>query len=138
MIGTCKIPLKSLVSGCSFHEKFPIIITDSNLAAGQLEVKISVIDLDKAPADNFSRTINDVTELHYGKEWESDLILRIARPLAKFNVEISLLFGVFSRGMRTCTKEDFKYCCLTRLGLRTEISEREIDLFLMGNNYFKD
>lgn len=53
-------------------------------------------------------------------------------------VEIGLLFGAFSRGMRTCTKEDFKYCCLNRFGLRTEISERELDLFLMGNNYFKD
>jgi hypothetical protein len=48
-------------------------------------------------------------------------------------VEIGLLFGVFSRGLRNCTKEDFKYCCLNRLGLRKEISESEIDMFLMGN-----
>jgi len=80
----------------------------------------------------------DVTELHYGREWEAELILRIARPLAKYKVEIGLLFAIFSRGMRTCTKEDFKYCCLNRLGLRSEISEREMDLFLMGNNYFKN
>jgi hypothetical protein len=24
IIGICKIPLKSLVAGCSFHDKFPI------------------------------------------------------------------------------------------------------------------
>jgi hypothetical protein len=66
------------------------------------------------------------------------LILRIARPLGKLNVEIGLLFGVFSRGLRNCTKEDFKYCCLNRLSLRKEISESEIDMFLMGNSYFKD
>ena len=40
--------------------------------------------------------------------------------------------------MATATKEDFKYCCLQRLGLRTEISERELDLFLVGNKIIKD
>ena len=102
-----------------------------------LEVKLSVMDLDKVPSQSLNNVAQDVTELHYGKEWESELILRIAKPLAKLNVDVGLLFGVFSRGNRTCTKEDFKYCCLERLGLRTEISEREIDLFLVGNNYFK-
>ena len=96
------------------------------------------MDLDRVPAESLSRVVNEVTELHYGKEWEADLILRIAKPLAKLNVDIALLFGVFSRGMKTCTKEDFKYCCLQRFGLRNEISERELDLFLMGNSYFKD
>ena len=64
--------------------------------------------------------------------------MRIARKLAKLNCEVHILFGIFSRGMLTTTKEDFKYCCLQRLGLRTEISERELDLFLVGNKIIKD
>jgi len=96
------------------------------------------MDIDRVPAESFNRVVNDVTELHYRQDWESDLILRISRPISKFNIEIGLLFGIFSGGRTTCTKEDFKYCCLTRLGLKNEVSERELDLFLMGNNYFKD
>jgi hypothetical protein len=138
MIGICKIPLKGLVAGCSFHEDFTITQPGTNQSCGLLEVKVSVIDIDKVQQNSFSKVVNEVTELHYGKEWETDLILRIARPLSKLPVEIGLLFGAFSRGMRTCTKEDFKYCCLNRFGLRNEVSERELDLFLMGNNYFKD
>jgi hypothetical protein len=43
------------------------------------------------------------------------------------------MFGIFSRGMKTCTKEDFKYCCLQRLNMRNDITEKELDLFLSGN-----
>ena len=92
------------------------------------------MDLERTHAQTFDGIASQVTELHYGKEWENDLIMRIAMKLGKLNCEMSSLFGIFSRGMLTATKEDFKYCCLQRLGLRTEISEREIDLFLLGNN----
>jgi hypothetical protein len=139
MIGTCKIPLRSLVSGCTSHDKYPIYPLGGHTSAGQLEVKISVIEVDRINQDSLARSV--ATELHYGKEWESDLILRIARALVKCNkqeIPVGLLFGVFSRGMRTCTKEDFKYCCLVTLGLKSEVSERELDLFLMGNSYFKE
>jgi hypothetical protein len=47
-----------------------------------------------------------------------------------------MIFGVFSRGQKTVTKEDFKYTCLRRLQLAKDISEREIDMFLRGNPQF--
>ena len=96
------------------------------------------MDLERTHSQTFDKTSNQVTELHYGKDWENDLIMRIGLKLGRLNCELSSLFGIFSRGMLTATKEDFKYCCLQRLGLRTEISERELDLFLMGNNLLKD
>ena len=40
------------------------------------------------------------------------------------------MFGVFSRGMKSCTREDFKYCCLQRLNLKDTLSEKEIDMLL--------
>lgn len=42
------------------------------------------------------------------------------------------MFGIFSNGGRTCTKEDFKHCLLHRLNLNAELSERELDVFLAG------
>jgi hypothetical protein len=49
-----------------------------------------------------------------------------------------MIFGVFSRGQKTVTKEDFKYSCLKRLQLSKEITEREIDMFLRGNPMLLD
>jgi len=86
MIGVCKVPLKSLIAGCSSHDKYPIITPGSASHSGSLEVKISVIDVDRVPNESFNRAVESATELHYGKEWEEDLILRIARPLAKYNM----------------------------------------------------
>jgi len=63
--------------------------------------------------------------------------MRISRKLANINCDIELMFGIFSRGQRTVTKEDFKYCCLHRLQLKKEIADKEMDLFLMGNPYTK-
>ena len=40
------------------------------------------------------------------------------------------MFGIFSRGSRSCSRDDFKYCCLQRLNLKSEISERELDMLL--------
>jgi hypothetical protein len=56
--------------------------------------------------------------------------MRIARKLAIIGGEIETLFGAFSRGQKTVTKEDFKHTVLNRLVLKKEISEREIDMFL--------
>lgn len=70
--------------------------------------------------------------LSYNKQWENDIIHRIATKLAKFPADVELLFGVFSRGQKTVSKEDFKYCCMQRLALKKEISEREMDMFLTG------
>lgn len=46
------------------------------------------------------------------------------------------MFGIFSRGTKVCSREDFKYCCLQRLDLKREISDRELSMFLenkLGN-----
>jgi hypothetical protein len=72
--------------------------------------------------------------LHYSKQWEQEIVMRIAKRLAKLPGEIDMVFGVFSRGQKTVTKEDFKYTCLKRLQLAKEISDREIDMFLRGNS----
>jgi len=70
--------------------------------------------------------------LHYNKQWENELIYRIAKRLARVPGDVEMLFGVFSRGTRSVTKEDFKYTCLKRLQMSKDISEREMDMFLRG------
>jgi len=72
------------------------------------------------------------------KEWETDIIMRIARRLAPVDCDIELMFGIFSRGERTCTHEDFKYCCLERLRLKDEISWQELDVLLKFNDILRD
>lgn len=132
MIGTVKVPLADLIKGASIHERFPI----RNLKlenVGQLEVKVSIIDIDPQFFDASNRQLyQQASTLHYNKQWEQELIYRIAKKLAKFPGEVELLFGIFSRGHKSVTKEDFKYTCLKRLQLKNEISEREIDMFLRG------
>ena len=71
--------------------------------------------------------------MHYNNVWEQDLIMRIARKLATIGGEVETLFGAFSRGQKTVTKEDFKHTVLNRLVLKKEITEREIDMFLTAN-----
>jgi hypothetical protein len=39
-----------------------------------------------------------VSSLHFNKEWEEDLIMRIAKKLAGLQCDIELLFGIFSQG----------------------------------------
>lgn len=98
-------------------------------------MKLSVTDPDALA----SQTIKpeDLKNLHFNKEWEQDIIAKIAGKLAPFNCEVNLLFGIFSQGQRTCTKEDFSYCCLNRLGLKTSITKKEMDLFLTGTAVLK-
>jgi hypothetical protein len=70
----------------------------------------------------------------YNQQWEQEIIYKIAGKLAKFpNVDMETMFGVFSSGAKTVSKEDFKYYARQRLNLKQEISEREMDLFLRGN-----
>jgi hypothetical protein len=71
--------------------------------------------------------------MHYNKQWEQELVMRIARKLAQIPGEVEMLFGVFARAQKTVTKEDFKYTVLKRLHLSKEITEREVDMFLRGN-----
>ena len=74
----------------------------------------------------------EASMLHYNKQWENELIYRVAKRLAKLPGDVEMLFGVFGKGQRTVTKEDFKYTCLKRLQLGKDVSEREMDMFLRG------
>jgi len=71
--------------------------------------------------------------MHYNNVWEQNLVMRIAKKVARLPGDVETLFGAFSRGQKTVTKEDFKYTVLKRLQLSKEINEREIDMFLRGN-----
>ena len=46
MIGICKIPIDNLASGCSMHDRFPILNAVSNKNCGDLEVRIDIMDLE--------------------------------------------------------------------------------------------
>ena len=60
------------------------------------------------------------------------MIGRIAKRVARFQGDVEMLFGIFARGQKTVTKDDFKYTCLKRLQLEQEISDREMDMFMRG------
>ena len=103
----------------------------TGVPVGTLEIKISVMDMNTdVPSQSISKITN---QLNYNVEWENHLVATIAKTLARINAETSLIFGIFSRGQRSVTKEDFKYCVLSRLNLKDKISEREMDFFLEGN-----
>lgn len=112
MIGTAVIPLGELIKGASIHERFPIRNNHKD-TVGQLEVKISIIDIDQG----FTSLITGKPQvtLHYNKQWENELIYRISKKLARFPGDVEMLFGIFSRGQKNVTKEDFKYTVLKRL-----------------------
>jgi len=134
MIGTVKIPLVDLIKGATIHDKFAVR-NAKNENCGQLEVKISIMDLEGGEAH---RQTGKQT-LQFNKQWENDLVYRIAKKLARFPVEsVELLFGIFARGEKTVSKEDFKYGVLQRLNLRTEITEKELELFLRSNPQIAD
>ena len=72
----------------------------------------------------------------YNSQFEKNIIMHIAMRLSKLSIDVELMFGIFSRGQRSCTREDFKYCCLHRLDLKNKISERELEMLLdnkLGN-----
>jgi len=74
----------------------------------------------------------------YNNQWEQDIILRIATKLGRLSIDVELMFGIFSRGTKSCTKEDFKYQCLNRLNLKDQLTEKELDLFLNNHVKLKD
>lgn len=73
MIGVCKIPLTSLVTGCSVHERYPIRATNSKAEVGQLEVQIDIMALESAQSENLFHKAT--TDLIYSKEFEQDIIM---------------------------------------------------------------
>ena len=89
------MPLTSLISGCAINDKFDIR-APSNAVVGQVEVRITVMDLQQIQQDTLFHTVKQAQELHYNKEWEHDVVMKIARKLAALNCEIELMFGIFS------------------------------------------
>lgn len=47
MIGCARIPLNGLISGCSIHDKYQVRAPASNLAVGDIEVKVACMDLEQ-------------------------------------------------------------------------------------------
>jgi hypothetical protein len=43
------------------------------------------------------------------------------------------LFAIFTYGQRSCTKADFKQVLLDQLGMRRDISENDIEVFMKSN-----
>lgn len=129
MIGIAKIPLMDLVKGASVHDKIPIRNSKKE-NCGLLEIKITIMDLDSGFASLVGQNQKNMQSLPYNKQWENEIVYKICVKLAKFPADIDTIFGIFSRGQKTVSKEDFKYTTLQRLNLKKEISEREIDLFL--------
>jgi hypothetical protein len=137
MIGSALIPLGELVKGASIHDKYPIRKIgggrNAQESVGTIEVKMSIVDVHEGGTmSNPNKTSMSISQaaLHYNASWEKDLIYRIAKRLASIPGEVELHFGVFARGQKTVTKEDFKYTCLKTLRLSSEITEREMDMFL--------
>ena len=68
----------------------------SNTVVGDIEVKIAVMDLEPVHTESMTNIVKAAQELHYNKEWEQDVVMRIARKLATLNCDIELIFGIFS------------------------------------------
>jgi hypothetical protein len=47
------------------------------------------------------------------------------------------MFGIFSRGAKLCSFEDFKYCCMQRLNLKEDLKDKDIDIFLSTHKLLK-
>lgn len=94
MIGIARIPLKSISQNASIHDKFALMAPKINSKVGDIEVKVSVMDLDSIASQSIRQS--EVRNLHFSKEWEQDIIMKIASKLSGLQCEVDLLFGVFS------------------------------------------
>ena len=52
MIGMCKVPLATLATGCSIHERMPIKAVGTNSEVGTLEVRIDIMNLENVGQEN--------------------------------------------------------------------------------------
>ena len=98
-----------------------------------MTVKITIVDPSASTAANRAQAQKDIQNAQkqsYTASWERDIVRRIAAKLGRLAIDVELMFGVFSRGTRSCTREDFKYCCLRRLNLKDQLSEKELDMLL--------
>lgn len=99
--------------------------------------------MDVTTGQEFHRkqTQKDIEEYRkgtYSDQWEAGIIQKIATKLGRRIIDIELMFGIFSRGAKACTREDFKYCCLQRLNLKDQLSDRELEMFLSQHPRLKD
>jgi len=73
MIGMCKIPLASLATGCSVHERLPIKAVETQTEVGTLEVRLDIMNLENAGSENlFSKMAQDLV---YSKQFEQEVIM---------------------------------------------------------------
>jgi len=134
------VPLESLFKGIGISKDFPI---KGGASGGEnrgiCTIKITVVDPSKSMELTKGKMMKDIksTEKNtYNSQFEKNIIMHIAMRLSKLSIDVELMFGIFSRGQRSCTREDFKYCCLHRLDLKNKISERELEMLLdnkLGN-----
>ena len=68
MIGIARVPLKSLSQGNSVHDKFALLQPKSSIKVGEIEIKLSVMDLDYIASQSIRQT--EIRTLHFSKEWE--------------------------------------------------------------------
>ena len=97
MIGVAKIPLGELIKGASIHDRFPIKSL-RNENCGQLEIKLTIMDMDSGFSLDLTKSRTAALHLNYNKQWENDIVYRIATKLARFPADVDMLFGIFSRG----------------------------------------
>ena len=95
MLGTVIVPLGDLIKGASIHDRFPLRSNNKNDHRGTLEVKVTLIDLDN-PFTNPMQS--KATGLGYSKQWEQDIVWRIASALARIPADTDTLFGIFAKG----------------------------------------
>ena len=133
LIGIARIPLGDIPKGVGIDGEFEIRGPDGD-SRGKAQIKITIVSAQVDQSQNLSKDMQETQKMAYTAQWEKDIIQRIAQKLSKLSIDVELMFGIFSRGMKTCTHEDFKYCCLQRLNMRNDISEKELDLFLAGNS----
>jgi len=62
----------------------------------------------------------------------------ISQRLAQINAPVDLVFGIFTYGKTKVSKADFKNTLLYQLDLIKEITEAEMDLFLINNDTLKN
>ncbi len=73
MIGMCKVPLATLATGCSIHERVPIKAVGTNSEVGTLEVRIDIMNLENIGQENlFSKLSHDLV---YSKQFEKEVVM---------------------------------------------------------------
>jgi hypothetical protein len=127
------VPLADLADGIGIADRFPIKDL-SGASAGEARVQITIVDATSGEEFHRKQTEKEIEQERrgtYNDRWEGAIIQKIAAKLSRSRrgIDLDLMFGIFARGSKACTREDFKYCCLRSLNLKGELSERELDMF---------